>query len=288
MLNELLNNNDLKKLELLCFKTKKLKYGKRQGMHASLKKGSGLEFSDYRAYSEGDSLKNIDWHIYAKTEKLYVKEFKEYQNINVFIYIDSSASMAFDENKNKLKKALSLSASLGYVALINNESLYFATTNGELSPKFSTAKNFQKALSFLDNIKTSNETFFNEKIDYPLSKIKFPGICVCISDFLMPFEKIKETCDKIRSKNLEIKLVNITNKSFFDSFPKDTKTYIDSETNEEKIFDLGNDIKEYYMQNLKKHFKNVQDYAYKHNIDFLSLDENDDIINFLLKNKLCY
>ncbi len=287
MLNEFLESHILKNLELLSFKLNKSKFGKKQGIHSSIKKGSGLEFSDFRAYTLGDNPKNIDWHIFAKTEKLYIKEFKEYQNINFFIYLDSSASMATPKDSTKWEQALKISSALSYIALINNESLTIATSGGFLSSKFSTAKNFSLVLKNIEDIKPSQESFFSQKLSLPLSKIKFPGIAICISDFLTPFDDIKEGIDKLRAKNLEISLINITSPKFLDLIPQTCETFVDSETNEERIFNLDSDAKLQYIKNYKNHLGKIRRYAYKYDINFYELKEDDDILKFLNESNLC-
>ncbi len=287
MLSEFLQSDILKSLELLNFKVKKSKSGKKQGIHSSIKKGSGLEFSDFRGYSLGDNPRNIDWHIFAKTEKLYIKEFKEYQNINFFIYLDSSTSMITPNDSIKWEQALKLSSCLSYIALMNNENLTIATSQGFVSPKFLNIKNFNVVIKNIENIKISDAPYFNENLSYAINKIKFPGIAVCISDFLTPFDNIKNGINKLRAKNLEVTLINIKSLNFLKSIPETSEIFIDSETKEEKILNLGNDGKAEYTKNYNDHFEKIKKYAYKHDIDFYELDENDDILKFLHESSLC-
>ena len=67
--------------------------GMRQGGHASIKRGQGIEFSDYRQYQLGDNPRYIDWGLYGRSDKLYVKRFSEEQDLSVLIILDTSASM---------------------------------------------------------------------------------------------------------------------------------------------------------------------------------------------------
>lgn len=288
MLNEFLENNILKNLEKLSFKTKKDNLGKKQGIHSSLKKGSGIEFSDYSSYTLGDNPKNIDWNIYAKTEKLYIKNFKEYQNINFFIYLDTSRSMDTPKENSVFMQALKLTSALSYIALINNDALTIATSSDFILNKIENKKQFPQILKSLKNLKTTEDDFFNDKLNRYLSRIKFPGIAVCISDFLTPFENIKQGLDKIRSKNLEIYLIKINDSDIQKYFENKNAKYIDSETLEEKILNLNDEMLKKYIKNYNSHLNKISIYAKKHDINFYTLNKNDDILTFLNNTTLCY
>lgn len=282
------NSNILKNLEKLHFKVRKNILGKKQGIHSSFRKGSGLEFSDYTPYSLGDNPKNIDWNVYAKTEKLYIKEFKEYQNINFFIYLDTSFSMETPSVNSKLKKALELTSALSFIALTNNENLTIATSSNFLLNKVTSKKSFHLILNSLKNIKTSSDDFFNQNLDSYLNKIKFPGIAVCISDFLTPFNKIKQGLDKILSKNLEIFLIRVHDEDFLQYYENKNAKFIDSETLEERTLSLTSDNLKTYIKNYNNHLEMINKYAKKYDIKIYTLNKNDDILTFLKNSSLCY
>ena len=288
MQNELLDKNILKNLEKLHFRVKKRFLGKNSGNHITLKKGQGIEFSDFRAYTLSDNPKNIDWNIFAKTEKLYVKEFKEYQNLNFFIYQDISSSMDFPKNNTNLTTALKLVTALSYIALINNEDLTIATQEKLLLSKISGKLNFNLVLNALKNIEPVKEDFFNDKLSLYLDRIKFPGIAICISDFLTPFDMIKKGLDKIRSKNLSIYLIKIEDLDFTKNFEDFSAKFIDSETNEEKTLNLNNNVLQNYLKNYNNHIEKIKTYAKKYDIKFYTLNKNDDLLNFLTSTNLCY
>ncbi|MGI6680055.1 MAG: DUF58 domain-containing protein [Bdellovibrionota bacterium] len=287
MKRKLIDDNILKSLEKLHFKVKKKSLGKNQGPHSSLKKGSGIEFSDFRIYSLGDNPKNIDWNVYAKTEKLYLKEFKEYQNINFFIYLDVSASMDTPKENSKLETALKLASSLSYISLINNENLTIAASNNFFLNKLSNKKQFNLILEKLSDITPTSDDFFNDNLSLYLSTLKFPGIAVCISDFLTPFENIKLGLDKIISKNFETHLIKITDPNFKDYFNGKNARFIDSETKEEKMISFDNNILQDYFKNYNNHIEKIKTYAKIHDVMFYTLNIGDDIITFLNEKGLC-
>ncbi len=109
----------LKQLELFRIQARRSFLGSRQGGHASLKRGHGVEFSDYRKYEPGDDPRHIDWKLLARSERIYIKRFQEEQDLTVHIFIDTSASM-FHEAK-KIERALEIAQALGYIALTQHD-----------------------------------------------------------------------------------------------------------------------------------------------------------------------
>ena len=78
----------LRQLELLRLRARRSYLGTRQGGHLSLKRGHGIEFSDYRKYELGDDPRHIDWSAYARSERLYIKRFREEQDLSVLLLLD--------------------------------------------------------------------------------------------------------------------------------------------------------------------------------------------------------
>src|SRR4030066_328960 len=92
---ELIDAELMKKIEQLSIASKKLFPGAMKGKRRSTKRGSSVEFADYRDYQLGDDFRFVDWNIYARLEKLFLKTFVEEENINIHIQLDVSRSMAF-------------------------------------------------------------------------------------------------------------------------------------------------------------------------------------------------
>jgi len=84
-------------------------------------RGSSLEFSDFRHYSDGDDFRYIDWGLYGRTDKLYIKLFKEEEDLLTYIFIDASASMGFPAGDRKFESAVAMALALAYVALASGD-----------------------------------------------------------------------------------------------------------------------------------------------------------------------
>ena len=115
---QLLDADFLSKIDQLEIISRKVIMGKIHGERLTRKRGQSVEFADYRSYVHGDDLRMIDWNIYGRLEKLFLKLFFEEEDLHVHIIIDASASMGFGK-PSKLFYAKKVAAALGYIALSN-------------------------------------------------------------------------------------------------------------------------------------------------------------------------
>src|SRR5919199_5526233 len=104
----------LKKLERLHLIAKRLSWAGAKGEHPSSRRGFSLEFSDYRNYQKGDDLRYVDWNIYRRLDRLLLKVFTAEEELNVYLLIDTSRSMAEGETP-KIDYAKKVAAALGYI-----------------------------------------------------------------------------------------------------------------------------------------------------------------------------
>ena len=97
---------------------KRLNWAGAKGEHAVSRKGFSLEFSDYRRYQRGDDLRYVDWNIYRRLDRLLLKIFTAEEEMNIYLLVDASRSMA-EGDPNKLGYAKKVAAALGYIGLKN-------------------------------------------------------------------------------------------------------------------------------------------------------------------------
>jgi uncharacterized protein (DUF58 family) len=123
----------LRKLEQLSLVARRVRVGQTVGERRSTRRGASVEFADYRSYARGDDLRRVDWNIYARLERPFVKLFEEEEDLAVHILLDGSGSMAWGgedagtrgqgDGENKWMYARRLAAALGYVALTSGDRL---------------------------------------------------------------------------------------------------------------------------------------------------------------------
>ena len=134
----LLTPDFLRKIEMLSLVAKRLYPGQMRGDRRSTKRGSSVEFADYRNYTIGDDFRRVDWNVYARLEKLFLKLFVEEEDLHVYVLIDASSSMGFGDPA-KLLYSKRIAAALSYIALSNLDRVGLSSLSGPtaaiLSPK---------------------------------------------------------------------------------------------------------------------------------------------------------
>ncbi len=148
----LLTGEFMRQLDRLDVISRKMLRGKMQGERRSKKKGQSVEFADYRNYVVGDDLRRIDWNLYARLDKLFLRLFMEEEDLTVSVVLDVTASMDYGE-PNKLLYAKRVAAALGYIALThyNRLNVYtFTHTIADMATGMRGRRPVSRLLTFLD------------------------------------------------------------------------------------------------------------------------------------------
>lgn len=174
------------KLDQLAFVSKKIFAGKMRGERLSKRRGESVEFADYRNYVVGDDLRFLDWNIYARLEKLFLKLFLQEEDLHVNVIIDASKSMDWGE-PNKAFYTRRIAAAIAYIGLINFDrvSLY-AYANGlqhELAGVRGRRLMF-KIIEFLSRVEYDSVTDLPKATKQFAARHPQSGILIVISDFL--------------------------------------------------------------------------------------------------------
>ena len=162
--------------------------GKFRGERRSLNRGTGMEFADYRAYEPGDDLRYVDWNIYARLGKLFIKLHHTDEDLPLALLLDSSRSMEFG-TPTKLTCAKQIVAALGYIALAHADSVAIYTCTERLSvalPPTSGKSQFSRLTKAITAIAADGQTRLMECLKQLPMYQRSPGMVVILSDFLDP------------------------------------------------------------------------------------------------------
>jgi uncharacterized protein (DUF58 family) len=158
------------------------------GLHRSPYKGFSVEFAEHRQYMPGDPLKHIDWKVYAKTDRFYIKEYEEETNLRGYVLLDSSASMDYSSGPvSKIEYSRYLSAALIYLMLKQQDSvglLVFDQSIREFIPPRSSPRQLHLLLSELDRAEASAETDIGIVLHELARRMRRRGLVILISDLL--------------------------------------------------------------------------------------------------------
>jgi uncharacterized protein (DUF58 family) len=181
----LLSTEFLRRLESLELVSKKVLAGRMKGDRLSKRKGRGSEFADYRPYSVGDDLRFLDWNLFGRLEKLFLRLFMEEEDLNVHLLIDTSRSMEFG-SPAKLRYAKQVAAALGFVGLTNLDRVAVTTIGGETSlrsPVYRGRPSLWRMLAFIDGIEPSGAGDFSKSLRSFSQRVTGRGVAVVLSDF---------------------------------------------------------------------------------------------------------
>ncbi len=275
----------LKNLELFKIRSRRAFLGSRQGGHVSLKRGHGLEFSDYRRYELGDNPRHIDWGVYARSDKLIVKTFQEEQDLSVLILIDPSNSMRPASHPLKWERAIATALALAYIALMQQDRVSISIPGIKDTPFLTGMRaihSLAKTLAELSPVQPADLTL---SMRSAISRVRFPGLAIFISDFLMPLEQVREITELLRAKNLDITAIQILGESDVTPFGQVSDAVAeDSETGEQLEFSWNSDTQTQYAFMLSQHSQQVRSLLLSRGIGFSSQVTSQLFDEFMLRS----
>lgn len=260
------------KLKSLELKARLVVEGFMVGLHKSPYHGFSVEFSEHRAYMQGDSLKDIDWKVFGKTEKFFIKQYEEETNLRSYIFLDTSNSMSFNSDKNisKLEYALTLSAALSYL-MIHQQDAVGLTLYAEKINKFIPAKSsrayLQEILKNLALARASEKTNTAAALNEAAEKINRRGLVIIISDFFDDMNSVLKALKHFRYKKNEVIVFQVLDpleKTF--AFGKDA-IFKDLESSEE-ITTQPYQIRKAYEDAMNEFTGRIKNECLNANIDY--------------------
>jgi len=168
--------------------------------------GRGLIFKDHSIYSPGEDFRTIDWKVFARTDKLFVKKFEEERNLTVHVILDYSASMKFGDKNTKADYGAMLGIGFSYLAMKNNERFVVSTFSDKLElfkPKKGRT-NLAGIYNFLSKKRPGGVTNFEQSLANYKKLIDSKSYIVIISDFFYDIDQIKRTLYRLRHHTIHL------------------------------------------------------------------------------------
>jgi uncharacterized protein (DUF58 family) len=176
------------------------------GVHRSARKGSSLDFAEHRAYQPGDDLRRVDWRLFARTDRYYVKQYEADTNVSVWFALDTSASMDFATGPvTKFDYARFLVASLAWLSKNQGDRVGLVTMGddlGEVIPP--SARHLQRMLHTLGRTKASGRGRLLETLERVAHVTTRAGVVVIVSDCYEPADKLGRALDTMRARGHDV------------------------------------------------------------------------------------
>ncbi|UCG91422.1 MAG: DUF58 domain-containing protein [candidate division WOR-3 bacterium] len=253
----------LARLSRLDLKARLIVEGFLSGLHASPYKGFSQEFADYRQYMPGDEPKRIDWKVFGRRDRLYVKEYQEETNLRAYLLLDKSGSMQYGGTLNKLEYAKYLTASLAYLLFKQKDSVgiaTFDTTINEIILPSSKRVNFMRILETIENSRPGGETSLSNVLSELAQKMKRRGLVILISDLFDEPERVITSLRSFRCRKHEVLVFQILDEdeykfpfgesALFRDLEDDTEMVINPKVIRESYRKKFTELLNYYRQRL--------------------------------------
>ncbi len=278
MKDNLLNDKFFSRLETLSLNLKKNLRGYFGGKHLVSTYGQTVEFADYREYMLGDDIRRIDWNLFSRFGKYYLKLFTDERQMHVQIFLDCSASMGRD-NPEKAAYATATAAALGFLAVHNMDKVSFNYMKGNRAENpygMIIGKNaFYRAISNFQAIDYVDEVSILDCVRMAPDTTASNGLTVIISDFFTD-EEWKKAIDYLCYKNRQVLLVQVLTPDEVDPLYEGRVNLIDSEamdiTDTKNLkLNITRGMQKAYLEAMHDFQEDIKNYCKKRGVDYISI-----------------
>ncbi|TVR80300.1 MAG: DUF58 domain-containing protein [Chitinophagaceae bacterium] len=270
------------------------------GLHKSPYHGFSVEFAEHRLYNPGDPIKNIDWKVFARTNRYYVKKYEEETNLRCQLIIDASSSMFYPENSpvNKIKFSILSAASIMHMLKKQRDAFGLSIFSDKIETNYapkSTNVHHKLLLSNLTNLAEQSprgkKTKAAENIHILAESIHRRSLVILFSDMMentAEQEEIFSALQHLKYNKHEVIVFHVVDKAAEIDFEFENRPYVfvDMESGE-KVKLRSNEVKKFYTEQAEKFKRSLMLKCGQFNIDFIEADINKDfkqiLLPFLLK-----
>lgn len=249
-----------------------------QGLHRSPHVGFALDFAQHRQYVPGDDLKRLDWRIYAKSERYYIKQYEVSTNLRAHLVLDASGSMAYrgkNDSLSKFRYGQFLTACLGYLVLHQQDSAGLATFDTQIRtfiPAKSSPAQLMRLLRALDETQPAGESGIAPILHEIAERVSHRGMVIVISDLFDQAPALIEALHHLRHKRHEVLLMQVMAHDEIE-FPFRNWSLFDDLEQPGRRLKLDPALtRRIYLENLANHMKTISDAAGKLQVNHVVLD----------------
>jgi uncharacterized protein (DUF58 family) len=267
----------IRQVSRLDLRAKFIVEGFLSGLHASPFHGFSVEFSEHRKYVPGDDLKDLDWNVFAKTDKYYTKKYEAETNLTAYLVMDLSASMAYTyrQELNKFDYAICLAAALGYLMIHQQDPVGLVTFDTKIQaclPPRSKRTQLGNMLAVLANLKPAGPTNVADCLHQLAAMIRHRSLVMLFSDLITDPQPVIESLHHLGHRGHEVILFHILDEAEV-HFPfEGVIEFEDVEDAEQRVKVDARGIKGDYLAALGEFRETYRAECAKANIDYVPMD----------------
>jgi uncharacterized protein (DUF58 family) len=274
----------LTQLERLSLASRRIFRGRVKGERRSPRRGHSVEFCDYRAYGVGDDLRYVDWNIYRRLERLLLKVFTAEEEMNIYLLLDTSRSMA-EGMPAKIDYAKKVAAALGYIGLKNLDRVGGASFSRRLHAPLTLGRGRKQILnlfSFLTRLSCADETNLRAAIHAFTNLFPHPGFVVIVSDLFDP-AGWRPALEELAAKRYQLLVIHIVGEQELHPKARGDVALVDVEVGRERKFFLDEDLVRRFQAELESYFKEIEMICANRQIDYLRTSTQVPFEEFVLQ-----
>jgi len=282
-LTDLLDPEFMNRLDSLDVMSRKILKGKLQGERRSKRRGQSVEFADHRPYVAGDDLRFVDWNIYGRLEKLFLKLFLEEQDLTVHILADATGSMTLGEPSKELfiKK---LTAALGYVSLVNNNRVTISFFGDGIKGQLANMRGrnyLHKMAEYLLTTDFEGFSHFDNACRQLVANRSGSGIMIVLSDFLLK-EGYDSGLRRLIGRQYDLYAIQVLSRQeLTPSFTGDLKL-LDIEDADISEITVSSALLKYYKRNLNAFCNELKDFCRQRGAVYVLANSADSVESLVL------
>ncbi len=287
----LLDPEFLHKLEQLELVSRKIFVGRMKGERKSKRRGSSVEFADHRNYSIGDDLRHIDWNVYGRLDKLFLKLFLEEEDLHFYTLLDTSLSMDFGD-PTKLQYGKQVAAALSFIGLVNHDRVVLDTFTSGLDggmPSIRGRSQMWRIVQYLDQIKASGASNLTASAKAFAIKHVGKGIVVVISDFLDK-RGYEDALRYLVARNMDIYVIHVLSREEVEPELVGDLRLVDCEDEDVSEITVSAPLLKRYKDNLNAFVGGLKDWCTKRGITYIFTTNHNPfdklILNYLRQRGL--
>lgn len=274
----LLSNRDLDRLARLRLNVSRKFTNRSRGEHLAAKGGASTEFCDYRDYAPGDDVRFVDWNIFARIQRPYLKQFHHEEELHVALIVDASQSMNFE---GKLTLAQRLAAALGVMGLRGNEklSVYASGASERLTPRRGRAAQGQ-LFRYLESTQAAGDLPIDKGIEAFLRQHRGRGVAIVLSDFLTDGD-LPRAFNLLYNAGLQVFAIQILGPTELDPEVAGDLRFVDCETAGYLDISGAGDLLALYHEYRQAHEARLSGLCQQRAGRFLSVSSGESLDNIL-------
>ena len=269
----------LRKITQLTLIARQVRSGWLKGERRSVKRGNSIEFADYRNYTPGDDLRRLDWNVFARLDRPFLKLFEEEEDLVVHILLDVSQSMDFGSGEqNKFYYAVRLAAALGAIALSNSDWLTVTSIrkleSGGAAAQFGPTRgqfNTLSMLQFMESQKPVGKTDLGQSLRDYIAKTRRPGLAFLISD-LFSTSSYHEALAQLQGRGFEVVIIHVLSPEEFEPPLVGDLRLVDIETGQPQDVSVDNEMRQLYRKRLESWLQEIQGDCQKRGARYLRIN----------------